>query len=120
MSASRSILLVEDNEDDVFLMRRALKFAQLQEALHVVKDGQEALAYLAGEGPTQTVICILGGCVLLDLKLPRKIRLRDSELDSRRGADVCAIVVVFTSSNQPADIAESYRLGANSYVVQTG
>lgn len=50
MTTNRTILLVEDNEDDVFLMKRALQTAGIVNALHVVEDGQQAVDYLSGEG----------------------------------------------------------------------
>ena len=49
-TANRTILLVEDNEDDVFLMQRALKGAEVTNPLSIVEDGQQALDYLGGAG----------------------------------------------------------------------
>src|SRR5262245_58583891 len=119
MNGRRNILLVEDNEDDVFLMQRALKFAQLQQGLHIVRDGQEALSYLAGEGPYgDREIYPFPTVVLLDLKLPKRSVFEILSWTRDVARMHALIVVVFTSSNQPSDIAESYRLGANSYVVK--
>ena len=114
-----AILLVEDNEDDVFLMQRALKGANISNPLYVVEDGREAVNYLAGEGQyADRVAYPIPSIVFLDLKLPML-----------RGHEVLAwirsqpqlenvIVVVLTSSNEPSDLKEAYRLGANSYVVK--
>ncbi len=119
MSVSRSILLVEDSEDDVFLMQRALKFAQLRDALYVVGDGQEALDYLAGEGKyANRERYPMPAIVLLDLKLPKRSGFEILSWARCSARMYALIVVVFTSSNQPADITEAYRLGANSYVVK--
>ena len=118
-AAQRCVLLVEDNEDDVFLMQRALKFAQLEEVLHIVRDGEEALNYLAGEGTyADREKFPLPAVVLLDLKLPRRSGFEILSWTRGVARMYGLIIVVFTSSNQPADIAESYRLGANSYVVK--
>jgi CheY-like chemotaxis protein len=119
MNTARSILLVEDNDDDVFLMQRALKFAELQQTVHVVRDGQEALNYLSGEGHyADREVYPLPAIVLLDLKLPKRSGFEILNWTRRVARMHALIVVVFTSSNQPADIAESYRLGANSYVIK--
>jgi CheY-like chemotaxis protein len=119
MSAARSILLVEDNEDDVFLMKRALKFAQLEESLQVVRDGQEALDYLAGMGRfADREKYPLPALVLLDLKLPKRSGFEILRWARGDGKMHALVVVIFTSSNQPSDISECYRLGANSYVVK--
>ena len=114
-----AILLVEDNEDDVFLMERALQGANIKNPLLVVEDGQQALDYLSGKGEFgNRATYPLPAVVFLDLKLPMM-----------RGHDVLAwirrqphlenvVVVVLTSSNEPHDLKEAYRLGANSYVVK--
>jgi CheY-like chemotaxis protein len=119
MTTSGAILLVEDNEDDVFLMKRALKNAGIVNPLFVAEDGQEAVDYLAGQGKyANREEFPIPAIVFLDLKLPLK-----------RGLDVLAwvrgqpqlesmVVVVLTSSNEPSDLKEAYRLGANSYVVK--
>src|SRR5713226_1978652 len=119
MTTNRAILLVEDDERDVFLMKRALKGARVINPLHVVEHGQEALDYLGGIGKfADRSAYPLPAIVFLDLKLPFKsghevlawIR-RQKELES-------LVVVVLTSSNEPADLSSSYALGANSYVVK--
>jgi CheY-like chemotaxis protein len=66
-----TLLLIEDNEDDVFLMRRALKKAEIQLPLQVVMDGQEALNYLSGDGPfADRAQHPVPSLIFLDLKLP--------------------------------------------------
>jgi CheY-like chemotaxis protein len=119
MTTAGTILLVEDNEDDVFLMKRALKSAGIINPLSVAEDGQQAIDYLAGAGSFgDRVAHPIPAIVFLDLKLPLK-----------RGLDVLAwireqptlegmVVVVLTSSSEPSDLKEAYRLGANSYVVK--
>lgn len=119
MTTSGAILLVEDNEDDVFLMQRALKGAGIINKLYVAEDGRQAVDYLSGNGEySDRAVHPLPSVVFLDLKLPMM-----------RGHDVLAwirqqpqlkdlVVVVLTSSSEPTDLKEAYRLGANSYVVK--
>jgi two-component system response regulator len=114
---SRSILLVEDNPDDVELTVMALTEAKITNPVVVAKDGPEALDYLFGTGKhagreatDQPVV------VLLDIKLPLLSgidvlkRMRQDERTRRTP------VVMLTSSNEQNDIAKTYDLGANSYV----
>src|ERR1051326_6096248 len=115
MTTNRTLMLVEDNEDDVFLMRRALKGAKVANRLYVAEDGQEAVDYLGGAGKYRDREQYpLPAVVFLDLKLPLVsghdvlawIR-RHPELDS-------VVVIVLTSSNEPSDLNRCYSLGANS------
>src|SRR5262245_28155819 len=113
------ILLAEDEQNDVFLIKRAFQKIQLLNPIRVVSDGQEAINYLRGDGiyadrerfPFPTV-------VLLDLKMPRM-----------GGFDVIAWVrqqpglkrlplVVLTSSKDGPDINRAYELGANTYLAK--
>jgi CheY-like chemotaxis protein len=119
MTTNRAILLVEDNEDDVFLMKRALQGARVVNPLHVVEDGQEALDYLSGNGKfADRESHPLPAVVFLDLKLPyisghdvlAWIR-REKQLES-------LVVIVLTSSNEASDLSRCYALGANSYLVK--
>lgn len=108
------ILHVEDNPDDVMLMNLAFTRAGIPAKLHVVSDGDEAIAAL-GDGALD------GGppvCVLLDVKLPRVSGLEvlawiRSQPHLRR-----LPVILLTSSSQTADINRAYDLGANSFLVK--
>jgi len=119
MTTKRALLLVEDNEDDVFLMQRALQEAAVINPLLVVQDGQEAVDYLAGTGKfSDRAQYPLPAVVFLDLKLPYRSGLdvlawlrQQKELES-------TVVVVLASSNEPNDLRQSYALGANSYLVK--
>ena len=119
MTTSGAILLVEDNEDDVFLMTRALKSAGILNKLYVVEDGQQAIDYLSGTGKysdrTNHPFPVI---VFLDLKLPIKRGLDVLAWIKTRPEFETLVVVVLTSSNEPFDLKEAYRLGAKSYVVK--
>lgn len=119
MKSGAAILLVEDNEDDVFLMQRAIKAAQIRNPLHVLEDGQSAMDYLSGVGPyADRSAHPLPAVIFLDLKLPF-VRGHDVLAWIRRQPHLeNIVVVVLTSSSEPGDLKEAYRLGANSYVVK--
>jgi two-component system response regulator len=105
----KTILLVEDNPDDVELTLRAFDRAKIANEVVVATDGEQALEILFGPEPLPTL-------VLLDLKLPKVMgldvlkRMRADERTKRLP------VVVLTSSNEERDIISSYDLGANSFV----
>jgi two-component system response regulator len=117
--ASKSVLLVEDNPDDVTLMLRALRRANVvtEDDVAVARDGVEALEYLAGTGShPDRAADLLPAVVLLDLKLPKVNGLE--VLRHVRADDRTKLipVVIVTSSDEEHDVIEGYRLGANSYV----
>ena len=117
MSSKHLILLVEDNPDDVELTMRALKKNRLATQIIVVRDGVEALDFLFGEGAySGRNRDVLPDLILLDLKLPKVDGLE--VLRRVRAAPQTRLlpVVVLTLSNEEQDIADAYRLGANSYV----
>jgi CheY-like chemotaxis protein len=110
---------VEDNEDDVFLMKRALKGARVSNPLYVVEDGQQAEDYLSGAGQyADREAYPLPAIVFLDLKLPY-ISGHDVLAWIRRQKDLEGmVVIVLTSSNEASDLSRCYALGANSYLVK--
>ena len=113
-----SILLVEDDDDDVFLMRRALKAAAIINPLHVVEDGQEAVDYLSRAGTTTDGGAAQPRVIFLDLKLPVMMGLEVLAWIKSQPFLSNVAVVVLTSSNEPSDLKEAYRLGATSYMVK--
>ncbi len=113
------ILLVEDSPQDLELTLRALKKANVSNAIHVARDGAEALQYIFCEGPyAARRIEQAPKVVLLDLKLPKVDGL---EVLRRIKTDLRTKfipVVVLTSSKEQRDVVESYHLGVNSYIVK--
>jgi two-component system response regulator len=114
---SKIILLVEDNPSDVGLTQRALAKSHLANEMIVVEDGQEALDYLFGNGQyANRDVSDLPALILLDLKLPRVDglgvlrQIRANKRTSRLS------VVILTTSKEEQDVAQSYDLGANSYI----
>ena len=117
--AEKIILVVEDNPDDEEFTLRALKRANVTNRIVVVRDGAEAVDYLFGTGafagrdPNDRP-----AVVLLDLKLPKLggievlQRMRDDESLKR------VPVVMLTSSSEESDLARSWDLGVNAYVVK--
>jgi len=119
MSGACTILLVEDNQSDVFLVERAFQKAKIPHLLRVVEDGEQAVAYLSGAGPyADRSRFPLPLFVLLDLKLPRKSGFEVLEWLRRQPAIRRVPVVILTSSDHLEDVNRAYDTGANSYVVK--
>lgn len=119
MNADSTILLVEDNPDDVFFMGRAMKGAEITNHVQVAETGEQAIAYLSGEGEYSDRAKFPLPClVLLDLKLPGKTGLEALEWLRSHEQFENLIVLVLTTSREPRDISEAYRLGANAYLVK--
>lgn len=114
-----TILLVEDNPDDVLLIKRAFKKAGLNHSLQVASHGEEALDYLAGGGDfADRELHPFPALMLLDLQLPRRSGHEVLEWLRSRHELRRLPVVVLTSSREPKDINRAYELGANSYHVK--
>ena len=110
---------MEDDENDVFFFVRATKLAGLANPLHVAHDGRQAIDYLRGAGAyADRALFPLPSLVMLDLKLPHVMGLDVLKWIRAQPEFHTTIVIVFTSSKLPPDIAAAYRLGANSYVVK--
>ena len=110
------ILLVEDNEDDVVMIRHSLKKANITLPLHVVRDGREALAYLNGEGEYGSPDFPIPALVLLDLSLPRMNGFEVLRCARERPYLDSVPIVVLTGSVDPRDPEAAYALGANSFL----
>ena len=113
------ILLVEDNEDDVFLIENALAMAEVKSRVQVVRDGQEALHYLSGTAQfADRERFPFPGLIFLDLKLPYRSGLDILSWMHQETNLPSVTVVVLTSSDEPADLKTAYGLGANTYLVK--
>jgi chemotaxis family two-component system response regulator Rcp1 len=108
------ILLVEDNEHDIFFVREALKRIEHRIELSVVTDGAQALDFLSRREPyTQALLPTL---ILLDLNLPIKSGF---DVLAALAHDVqlkCIPTIILTTSSRTEDITRCYELGANAYL----
>ncbi len=110
------ILLVEDNPGDVDLAREGLAEGKLLNNLHVVSNGEEAMAYLRRQGVYAHAP--LPDLILLDLNLPRKDG-REVLAEVKADGELSSIpVVVLTSSESEEDVKKSYHLHANCYIAK--
>ena len=113
------ILLAEDDPNDVLLIQRAFQRTHLANPVQVVRDGEEALAYLSGQGAfADRELHPLPVLMLMDLKMPRKTGLEVLAWLRQQPGLKRLPVIVLTSSNQSPDINRAYELGANSYLVK--
>ena len=113
------ILMVDDTEEDIFFVKRALEKSGVGKAFAAVHDGDEAVRYLQGEG-------IYGNrnefpfpnLILSDLKMPRMDGY--AVLGWLRSHPECSVIpaIIFSSSAIPSDIQQAYLAGANAYIVK--
>jgi CheY-like chemotaxis protein len=116
---TQTILLVEDEENDVAFMEMALEKAGLASSFQVAEDGAEAIDYLSGEGDfADRTRHPMPALVFLDLKLPRIMGMDVLKWIRERTALDTMVVIVLTSSQQRTDIQQACALGANSYLVK--
>src|SRR5581483_4909361 len=114
-----TVLLVEDDLNDIFLVKRAFKLARLATPLQVVTDGEEALHYLRGDDRyADRQAHPLPHLIVMDIKMPRMTGFEVLEWIKHDGALRRIPVVIVSSSNQPSDINRAYELGANAYMVK--
>jgi len=119
MPEPASILLVEDREDDVVLIRRAFERAQIDAALKVAPDGKEGIAYLAGEGKfSNRNEYPLPWLILLDLKMPGVDGFEVLNWIRQHPCFRSLVVIVLTSSDAIRDVNRAYQLGANSFLIK--
>jgi CheY-like chemotaxis protein len=115
----KSILQVEDEENDVFFFKLAAEKAGLFNPLHVVRDGREAIDYLAGTHKyADRQQFPLPAIIVLDLKLPHVPGLDVLKFIRSQPHLAKVVVIVFSSSDQDSDVEAAYVLGANSYIVK--
>ncbi len=109
----KTIMLVEDNPDDVALTQRALKRANILNKLIVLNDGAAVLDYFFGPGSEKRPFPEV---ILLDLKLPKVDGLEVLKRLHSHDTTKLLPVIVLTSSKEDKDLIRSYDLGANSYI----
>src|SRR5579864_4283524 len=113
------MLLVEDEEHDVFFVRRATEQAGAEHWVHAVQDGEEAIRYLMGEGqyadrekfPAPNVI-------LTDLKMPGMDGFAFLHWLRNNPRYSVIPIVVYSNSHLEEDVRAAYQAGANSYIVK--
>ena len=119
MRRTETILVAEDDTDDAFFLQRAFQKAGVPTSLQFVKDGQEAIDYLDGEGDfTDRAAYPTPDLLLLDLKMPRINGFQVLEWVRQQPALKRLPVIIFSSSDEGKDINHAYDLGANSYLLK--
>lgn len=114
-----AILLVEDNPMDVELTIRAFKRSKMENPIHIVRDGQEALDYVHRRGAyADPQTSPVPGLILLDIRLPRVDGLEVLHALKSHPVYRPIPVVMLTTSRDDSDVMKSYDLGANSYIVK--
>ena len=114
----KTILQVDDDPNDVYLLKHAMNKVGVANPVQVASDGQQAIDYLRGAGKFADRRKFPFPClVLLDLKLPYVMGL-DVLKWIREQSGTAAIVLLLTASAEEADIASAYRLGANGFLVK--
>jgi DNA-binding response OmpR family regulator len=113
------ILLAEDREDDVLLVKRAFSRAHIINPICVVRDGEEAIFYLDGEGKySDRAQYPIPSLLLLDLKMPIKNGFEVIKWARRKPYLQFMRILVLTSSDSLKDVNLAYKLGANSFLVK--
>ena len=116
MSAQKTILVADDDSNDIFLLKRAFLKAGVDVHMEFVRDGEQVIRYLkTGDRREETPMPEL---LLLDLKMPRVNGFEVLEWIRHQPGLRRLLIIVLTSSDEPRDINRAYDLGANSYLVK--
>jgi two-component system response regulator len=119
MEIAAEIILVEDNPSDADLIKRALNKNNVANKILHLKDGQEVIDYLFGEGQWKgRTTANTPKVILLDLKMPKVSGIEVLKKIKSNEETRSIPVVILTSSKEDPDIKECYKLGVNSYVVK--
>ena len=114
-----TVLVVEDDLNDIFFVKRAFAKVLLDLHLEVVTDGEEATRYLLGQGAyADRLAHPLPNLIVTDIKMPRKTGYKLVEWVKGNRRFRCIPVVMVSSSDLPEDISRSYDLGANAYMIK--
>lgn len=114
-----TILMADDDEEDLLLAKSALEACRLANDLHCVRNGEELLDYLFRRGEyAELATSPRPGLILLDLNMPRKDG-REALQEIKSHPDLRQIpIVILTTSKAEEDIYRTYNLGANSYITK--
>jgi DNA-binding response OmpR family regulator len=119
MRERQTVLLVDDSENDMFLMRMAFERADFNVELTEAHNGDEAIAYLSGEGAfADRFTYPLPALMLLDLHLPHKDGFEVLAWARGRASLAGMSIVVMTASTRQEDVKRAFDLGASSYLVK--
>lgn len=118
MNKAATILLAEDNSDDVVLMKLAFKKAGLSNPVHVVSDGAEAIEYLKGAVEAKSTGCAIPLLISLDLKMPICNGFEVLRWIREQPALKNVPVLILSASETPKDVNRANNLGANAYLVK--
>jgi CheY-like chemotaxis protein len=119
ISAPPVILLAEDLESDVLLLQRALRQARIVNPVKVVNDGEQAIAYLKGEGKyADRAEYPVPSLLLLDLKMPRLGGLEVLSWAQNQPGLKDLRIVVLSGSRELEDVNRAYQLGAHTFLVK--
>ncbi len=116
MDSSFPILIAEDDPNDALLLQRAVKKAGVLNPVHIVHDGEQAIAYLAGEGPySDRNKHPFPSFLWLDIKMPKKNGF--DVLGWLQSHPKCSIIpcIMWSSSREERDVRVAYRLGVNCF-----
>lgn len=114
----KTILLADDNQNDIDLTIMALSEFNLANNIEVVYDGVEVIDYLKGRGKFKGEKKEIPAVILLDLKMPRMDGIEVLKVIKIDPVLKIIPVVMVTSSREEKDLIESYKLGVNAYVVK--
>ena len=114
------VLLVEDDLNDIFLVKRAFKRAHISNPLQIVTDGDKAIQYLLGEGNYSDRHSFpLPKLIVMDIKMPGRSGFEVLEWLKNSSQPLRKIpIVIVSSSDDPVDVNRAYELGANAYMVK--
>ena len=120
MKTHKTILVAEDNPDDVFLLKRAFTQARVNAGVEFVEDGEDVIEYLkSGKRTVSTRRHPFPSLLLLDLKMPRMDGFDVLDWVRRQPGMKRIPIVVLTSSSEPRDVNRAYDLGANSFLCKS-
>jgi CheY-like chemotaxis protein len=113
----KNVLIVEDDEDDIFAMKMACQRSGIPHSLQFVMDGKSAVDYLAGNGPyADRLTHPMPDVIFLDVKLPKLNGHQVLEWIRSQPALNSLPVVMVTGSMESSDVNRAYQLGVTSYL----